>query len=190
MKISKDILFIVLSIFLLVSVGLVQNADSEEPGAGLLGRMLRNNVERSVETLGDTNALETAKTTASTVRKADGSPEDVACFIDPVDGSLARISVGSYFGTSFSLHGFWDIPSGLPNCNGFAFIPIHGTAVLSSNLRNVSMAFAATCVDENWAGGHFHFDLDLVTGVGTGYTINNETGEKFTGSLLLTTCPF
>ncbi len=190
MNISKKFLIIVINICLLGSVGLVQNAYSEEAGTGLLERLVKNNVERSVESHDNTNALEAARTASSALRSAEGFPEDVVCLIDPADGSLARISYGSYFGTSFSLHGFWDIPFGLPNCNGFAFIPVHGTAVLSSNLRNVSMAFATTCVDANWAGGHFHFNLDLLTGIGTGFTINNETGEKFTGSLHLATCPF
>lgn len=190
MNIWENLLIIVLSIFLLISGGFIQNANSEEPGIGLLGRLVKNNAEKSIESIGNTNALEATKPTANTVRNADGIPEAVFCLIDPTDGSLARISIGSYFGTSYSLHGFWDIPVGLEPCNGFASVPIHGTAFLSSNLRNVSLAFAATCIDPNWAGGHFHFNFDLFTGIGTGFTINNETGEKFSGSLQVATCPF
>jgi hypothetical protein len=189
-NISKNFIFIFLSTILSVSLVIIQNGYSEEVNGGLLSKLVKNNDEKSINALKDINVTEAARTASSNVRNTAGTPAAVVCLIDPIDGSLARISLGSYFGTSYSVHGFWDIPAGLPACNGFAFVPIHGTAVLSSNLQNVSLSFAATCVDPNWAGGHFHFNFDLFTGIGTGFTINNETGEKFSGSFHFATCPF
>lgn len=187
MNIIRKNTCVIAGIVLSLTLIFLQNADAEEVFGGIMGALQGNSVERITASVDNSGGRKAASTVP--LRQASGFPEDELCAIDTIDESLIVISYGSYFGTNFSFHGYWEIPPDLPICNGYSFQPLHGVAVLAENLANISAGFAVTCIDSNWDGAHYHFDVSLITGVGNGFWVNNATGAKGTSTIVLIDCP-
>lgn len=187
MSIIRNNAYVIAGVVLSLALVFLQNADAEEVFGSIIGALQGNSVERISASVDNNGGRKAAS--ATTNRQTSGFPEDQICAADALDGSLIVISYGSYFGTNFSFHGYWEIPPELPDCNGYSFHPLHGTAVLAENLVNISAGFSLTCIDTNWDGAHYHFDVSLVTGVGIGFWVNNATGAKGSATMVLVDCP-